>query len=423
MQRIILHIDFDSFFASCEQQFNPALRGKPIGVTATNGRTCIIAASREAKKSGVKSPSRVWEAQQIVPDLITVPGQFDKYWEISKKFINVAKDYTPFVEVFSLDEVFMDVTKTAHLYKGVYPLIARIKQRLAQTVGEYITVSVGVSHNKLLAKLASGMRKPNGVMEITPENLDDVYSETELTDICGIGERIARRLHLIGVYSLFDLRNISFHTLHDEFGTVEATFLKNVGFGIDHSSVIPYYEASETKSVGRNYCLPRNEYNERIVLQNIYELCEELGIKLRRLAKKARRLGISLRGNTIYSARKTYTHYFDTGNDIFQGLMKLMNGNPKSYQLSNFHNGDYVRQISVWVAFLDSSEGVPLFLFDEDNRKTKLFNTIDAINDRYGDHTIRNGFLLYADKLTTKPNGFLADKYEREQLRQEGLRL
>ncbi len=157
MNRIILHIDFDSFFASCEQQFNPAWRGKPIGVTATNGRTCIIAASREAKKLGIKSPSRVWEAQQIVPDFIAVPAHFDQYWEISKKFIAIAKDYSPYVEVFSLDEVFIDVTKTAHLFGGVESLIQQIKERLAREVGPYITVSVGISHNKLLAKLASGL--------------------------------------------------------------------------------------------------------------------------------------------------------------------------------------------------------------------------------------------------------------------------
>ena len=109
-ERVILHIDFDSYFASCEQQFNPSLRGKPVGVVATNGRTCIIAASREAKKMGVKSPSRTWEVKNICPQLITVPAQFDCYWEITQKFLSICKDYTPYVELFSLDEVFMDIT-------------------------------------------------------------------------------------------------------------------------------------------------------------------------------------------------------------------------------------------------------------------------------------------------------------------------
>jgi DNA polymerase-4 len=105
--KTILHIDFDSFFASVEQQFDPKLRGNPIGVTAQNGRTCIIAASREAKKLGVKSPSRTWEALQKVPNMIFVPAQFERYWEITQKFLDICKDFSPYVELFSLDEVFI----------------------------------------------------------------------------------------------------------------------------------------------------------------------------------------------------------------------------------------------------------------------------------------------------------------------------
>jgi DNA polymerase-4 len=99
MQKTILHIDFDSYFASCEQQFDPSLRGKPIGVTATNGRHCIIAASREAKKLGVKSPSATWEATNIVPSIVFVPAHFTKYWEITQKFIDICKDYSPIVSL------------------------------------------------------------------------------------------------------------------------------------------------------------------------------------------------------------------------------------------------------------------------------------------------------------------------------------
>ena len=171
MNRIIAHIDFDSFFASVEQQFNPILRGKPFGVTATNGRTCIIAASREAKKLGIPSVTRVWEAQKICPTIITVPAQFEKYWEISQKFLNICKDFSPYVELFSLDEVFIDLTSTENLFGGSYRIIETIKKRIESEIGEYITVSVGLSHNRLLAKLASGLNKPNGFMEIKQENI------------------------------------------------------------------------------------------------------------------------------------------------------------------------------------------------------------------------------------------------------------
>ena len=193
MKRVILHIDFDSFFASCEQQFDEKLRGKPIGVTATNGRTCIIAASKEAKKLGIPSVTRVWEARKICPELITVPAQFEKYWEITKLFLNICKDYSPYVELFSLDEVFIDITGTENLFGSRYKVVETIKGRVEKEIGQYITVSVGLSYNRLLAKLASGMNKPNarlaedgesrqGFVQVEPEDLEEVYSKVKLTD-------------------------------------------------------------------------------------------------------------------------------------------------------------------------------------------------------------------------------------------------
>src|SRR5437660_1782874 len=145
MQLIILHIDFDSFFASVEQQCNPALRNHPVGITAHNGRTAIIAASREAKAKGVISPSRTYDAQRICRNIVFVTADFEKYYEISKKFLKICTDYSPFVEMFSLDEVFMDVTQTVSLFGGVDLLIKKIKQKIKEEIGEYITVSVGIS--------------------------------------------------------------------------------------------------------------------------------------------------------------------------------------------------------------------------------------------------------------------------------------
>lgn len=412
MNKTILHIDFDSYFASCEQQFNPKLRGKPIGVTAQNGRTCIIAASREAKKMGVKSVTRVWEAQMVCPGLISVPAHFEKYWEITQKFINICKDYSPFVEIFSLDEVFMDVTQTEGLFGGKYGVIDKIRKRIAEEIGEYITVSVGISYNKLLAKLGSGMNKPNGKYEITKENLDEVYKNTKLTDFCGIGERVFLRLRKLGVYTPLELRNVDINILKKEFGNVEALFLSNLAKGIDESSVIPYYNSIETKSVGRNYCLPQNEYNQKVVLQNLFELCEEVAIKLRRLNLKARTGFIYLGGSTSAHGRKSVSEYFDKGKDLFNICQRIIKENNFS-----FNNSDtYIRRISVGVSNLERKENISLSLFDSMDKTINLTETIDKINDRFGDHTIRNGFVLYAPNLKTVPNGWMADRFERNKL-------
>lgn len=413
MQRIILHIDFDSFFASVEQQYNVQLRGKPLGVTATNGRTCIIAASREAKKYGIKTGSRTFEAYKLCPSLVLISADFVKYWETSKKFVNICKDYSPYVEVFSIDEVFMDITATEGLFGDVYSLIATIKHRIKAEIGEHITVSVGISYNKLLAKLASGLQKPNGVVAITPQNLNEVYKKAQLTDICGIGNRICARLTMMGVYTLIQLQQVSPLFLVAEFGVAEAEFLCNVSHGIDDSPVFSYTTSPSVKSVGRNYCLPKNEYNQKVVLQNVYELCEEIAIKLRRLTKKARTVGISLRGNTTVGGEQTYPDYFNTGSELFHSLPFLAR--------RRFAKDEYVRQIRVWVRNLEDSSSITLPLFAQEQRKTLLWSVIDRLNEKFGDHTIRNGFLLYADKLTTVPNGYMADTYERTKLAKESL--
>jgi DNA polymerase IV len=410
-QRTIFHIDFDSFFASVEQQYRPDVRGKPLGVTAANSRTCIIASSREAKRLGIKTGTRSFEAFKLCPNLVLVPADFNKYFEVSKKFLNICKDYSPFTELFSIDEVFMDVTRTANLFGGPYKTIENIKKRIKDEIGEYITASFGISHNKLLAKLGSGMDKPNGMTEIKPEDIVGVYKKAELTDICGIGERIKRRLNEIGILNLIQLRNCSPDVLLQEFGNVEGHFLKSVGLGIDESDVIPYTGPSEGKSVGRSYCLPKNEYDKRVVLQNVFELCEEVGIKLRRLNKKCRTIGMGLNGDQHIHFRKTFKEYVDTGSQIYNLALPLFK--------NEFINQKYVRQIHIWVSNLENKENVPMSLFDYANRSEKVTKVIDSINDRFGDHTIRNGFLLYADKLTTVPNGYMADRYERNKLSSE----
>ena len=263
-----------------------------------------------------------------------------------------------------------------------------------------------------MAKLASGLKKPNGVFEIKPEDIDGIYKKAKLTDICGIGERIKDRLNKIGVTTLLDLRNISCDRLVAEFGKAEAQFLRNISEGKDDSEIISYTLAPDVKSIGRNYCLSQNEYNKRKILQNVYELWEEVCIKLRRLNKKARTLGFLLRGNINIHKRKTYSFYFDDSKGVFYLFKSLLYDEKEMF----FAKGSYIRQISVWVSNLEKKENLPLSLFDDNFKRKRLLETIDNINNRFGDHTIRNGFLLYTDKLTTVPNGYLADRYERTKL-------
>lgn len=414
MNRIILHIDFDSFFASVEQQLNPKFRGKPLGVTAANGRTCIIASSREAKRLGIGTGSRTFDAIKICPSIILIPSHFLKYWEISKKFLKICSQYSPYVELFSLDEVFMDITSTIHLFGSTENIIKIIKRRIRDEIGECVTVSVGISHNKLLAKLASGQNKPDGIGIIKEKDISRIFNDVNLTALCGIGERIMVRLNKIGIYNLLQIRDFPKEKLINEFGPAYSDALLDMCWGKDDSPVVPYYMPEEVKSVGRNYCLPHNEYDKRVVMQNLYELCEEVGLKLRRLNKKARGVSVSLRGTCDIHGQKSYSEYFDRGTEIFKRCKTIIENN-KCSDGTCLPAGGYTRQISVGVYGLEDVSNLPATLF-EMPKKDKVQNAVDELNDKFGDHTIRNGFLLYSQKLTTMPNGYMADKFERSRL-------
>ncbi|MCL5072708.1 MAG: hypothetical protein M1308_17715 [Actinobacteria bacterium] len=220
---------------------------------------------------------------------------------------------------------------------------------------------------------------------------------------------------------------MSLNTLVAEFGRIEAYFLKNIGSGIDFTPVVPYTIAPSVKSVGRNFCLPHNEYNQRVILQNIFELCEEISIKLRRLNKKAKTIGLALRGTNCEHGRKTIRRHIDSGKEIFsvckefynEWFMDDLSSNQKikiPKQTCPERSRRMVRMISVWAENLEDKAFLPLHLFEIDDKKERVLKAVDKINERFGDHTIRNGFLLYSEKLTTVPNGFLADKYERFKL-------
>lgn len=405
--RIVLHADFDSFFASCEQHFNPNLRGAPIGVTAANGRTCIIAASREAKRFGIKTGMRSWNAEKMCPEIVFVKADFERYLDVTKKFIQIASTYSPLVEVFSLDEVFIDITSVLHLHKSIDDFVFNFKKQIAQEISPTITVSVGASYNKLLAKLASNMNKPDGYAVIDRGNIDQVYKQTKLTDVCGIGQGYERRLNMLGIYTFEHLKNCPMHILKAEFGNIASQNLKRIGLAYDDSPVVSYLEEISAKSIGRNYCLPRNEYDQKKIKEIVFELCEEIAIKLRRIKKKCRTVGFYLSGEGKMGGRKTVNSHMNQGKDIFDICM---------YLYKDWKWNGMVRQMGIWTSNLIDDVYTTPSLF-ENIKAESITRAVDRINDRFGHHVIRKGYVLKAPKLKTEPNGFFIDKYQRNESR------
>jgi nucleotidyltransferase/DNA polymerase involved in DNA repair len=235
--------------------------------------------------------------------------------------------------------------------------------------------------------------------------MEKVLSQIELNDIMGIGFRYKRRLNLLGIFTFKELAEYPMYLLKAEFGNVASHNLKALSMGLDDAPVVSYLEEIETKSVGRNYCLPKNTYDREQNLKTLYELCEEIAIKLRRLKMKARTVGLFLNGSESYGERKTIMNYTSSSKDISEVCFKFF----KKWNL------EYIRQVSIWVTNLIDEDYITLPLFEE-AKKDVVQKVIDQINDRFGHHTIRNGYLTDAPRLHTKPNGFMADRWQRKEL-------
>src|SRR3989344_4554681 len=217
--KIILHIDMNSYFASVEQQANPHLRGLPVGICEHLGGI-IIAPSVEAKRLGIKLGTTVWDAKKIYPKIVLLPVDPDKYRHVTAAFLRILMDYTDEVERASIDEAFADLTGVARDYDDALFLGLEIKQRLRQEVGEWVSCSIGIGPNKLVAKIAADLGEGdiNRIFVVRPDDIQTLYQRLKLTDVPGIGLRLARALGKLGIFTLRQLANYSLENLLNQFG-------------------------------------------------------------------------------------------------------------------------------------------------------------------------------------------------------------
>lgn len=428
--RTILHADLNSFFAMAEQQTNPQLRGKPIGVIKAKGRGCVIAASVEAKRFGVQTGSNVFEAKKLCPQITFIPANFDKYADFSYKFINIFRKYSFAVEVFSLDECFIDLTETEKFFDGVLNIAYEIKRRLREEIGDYMTCSVGISHNRVLAKLASEQIKPDGLFLITEANMLEVLDKCELTDVCGLGWGLNKHLKELGIDSFPKLRSKSMEFLHTHFGPNWASHLYNICRGIDHTPVSDMNNLADAKSVGRTYTTHRNLTKRSEVLKLVRNLCEETAAKAREMNLMGRYVGIAIRGgkrgdfeisrngwlatknyNQSWYGHRTLKNYIDDGKRLFDICVEIT----KDWLLTS--QGYYVRFCGVTLGMLTHSDYMSIPFLITDRKRRCLVKSVDVLNQKFGDYTVFPGQLLGMDIIRPEVNGYFGDrKYRLEKL-------
>lgn len=433
--KVILHIDFNSYFAAVEQQVNPRLRGKPIGVTGGDRmkRTVLGAASIEAKRFGVKTGMQIWQAKKLCPGLILVPGDSDKYLECTKRFLAILSSYSPYLEVFSIDECFLEIESSRkNLDSRLSTLVTiaqDIKKRIREEVGEWITCSIGISYNKLMAKLAGSLYKPNGLVVIEDEEAAKfILDRIKLDGICGIGPRIKKRLNNMGIFNFKQLRQAPLETLLSSFKSYGQT-LYNMARGIDHSKVIPFYEKEEVKSIGHRYTIDHDTDSPQEIKQILLKLTELIARRLR--AKK-------LVGKTIHCwYREAFSFHLrgsegrvSSGNPgeemrLHLGGVFKSNGMQITIFYTNdgleilkaawkiFHqiwDKDKIRMIGVSISNLQPITPQNLSLLEDDQKQIIITKALDKINDKYGEFTLQRGTLLNSIKVYRKPNPFLSDR-------------
>jgi DNA polymerase-4 len=285
--RKIIHIDMDAFYASVEQRDNPELRGKPVAVGGSRERGVVAAASYEARKFGVRSAMPSLVAARNCPGLIFVAPRFEIYKEVSEQVREIFARYTPLIEPLSLDEAYLDVTENL---RGLPSATATARAIREQIFAEsQLTASAGVSYNKLLAKLASDFRKPNGIYVITPEQGPAFVEALPVGKFHGIGPVTAARMNSLGIFTGADLRGRSLDFLNAHFGKV-GSFYYGIARGLDDREVEP---DRKRKSVGSENTFARDltqhaELAEALtpLIEDVWSYCERTGMRGRTVTLK-----------------------------------------------------------------------------------------------------------------------------------------
>lgn len=385
-----LHVDMDSYFASCEQQANPFLRGKPIGVVGNpyGGkayRSVIAACSREAKKFGVKSGMPPYKAKKLCPNLLLVPADRAKYEYVTRRAVKIFSRYAPEPQLFSIDEAFLDITQTQGSSRA-YDVACRLQCEVKSAFGGYITCSVGIGPNRFLAKVASEIKKPGGVFEISKENQKEVFSSLNLEDVFGIGVQTRKKLKEIGIQNLEELASAPPGVLREKLG-MKGESLKRLAQGKESAclsrpaqALKHSYHKTKPVSCSRSQTLASDCHSLSKLKSLLSFLSEKVASELRsqNLTGNIVRVNIRYQDFTSFSRqRKLDSLLMPDGAVIFQKALRLL-------QRQGLEKP--VRKAGVAVTGL--REHKQPFLFEKEKKREKLLEVKDKINSTMGDNTI-----------------------------------
>lgn len=390
MSRVILHCDCNNFFASVESIDHPEYRAVPMAVAGDPEKRhgIILAKNEKAKALGIKTAQTVWQARQICPDLLLVPPHHEKYEAVSRKINAIYRSFTDLVEPFSVDESWLDVTGSRRLFGDGKTIADTLRREVRERIG--VTISVGVSYNKIFAKLGSDYKKPDATTVILPEDVERIVYPLPVGDLFGVGRRMQVQLENLGIRTVGALAAADTEFLRRRFGKAGET-LSLYARGLDDSPVRP--DREPVKSVGNGLTYPKDLVGASEIYSHLLALSDSVAGRLRREGKKALTVQVSVKDPmlTVIQRQKKLDRPVCTARQIADAAMDLVRANWNV-------DASPVRALTVTAADLCGEEEYPLqysLVAREEDLRQKKQETVeiamDKLRGKYG-----NGIISFA---------------------------
>lgn len=398
--RVILHSDINACYAAIEHLHRPELNGKPLAVggdpEARHG--IVLTADYMAKKHGVKTGMALWQAKQVCPELNIVSPRMDLYLRFSRMAHEIYGEYTDIQEPYGVDESWLDVTASSSLKGDGYKIAKEISNRMKSELG--ISVSIGVSFNKILAKLGSDYKKPDAITTMYEDEFKSKAWALPVSDLLYVGRSTNQKLARFGIKTIGDLARTDEHLLMSQLGKMDG-ILWAFANGYDDSPVKMEHTHAPIKSIGNSTTTPRDLENDEDVKIILYILAESVAARLRDNGFKCRVVEISVRDNELYSF--TRQHKIDHATNITGEIAT------EAYRIfkENYDWRKPIRSVGVRGADLVNDnywEQMDLFSSVEQREKQmKLDDAVDTIRRRFGFYSVQRG-LMYRDKILSSVN-------------------
>lgn len=389
--KTILHCDLNNFYASVEQKLHPEYDGMPLAVCgnpeARHG--IVLAKNMLAKKAGVQTGETLWSAKQKCPDIVFVPPHFDEYVKHSKQVYEIYTQFTDRVESFGIDECWLDVTGCERLFGSGKEIADKLRQIVKEKTG--LTISVGVSFTKTLAKLGSDLKKPDATTVLDKEHYMDVIGDMSPSEMIMIGKHTAEKLQKLNILTIRDLANADLPTMRYTFGVIADT-LVNSARGVETEEVKHYYDVQIPKSISNGTTTPRDIKTLDEAKVVIYALADMVATRLRSYNLVASSVSLSVKTPALkWTTKQTMlAGATDSSGIIAQEAIKLL--------IDNHNFNGALRAITIGTSKLQDKNTMQLSLFDEpDTKCDPLEKSIDEIRSRYGYNSLKRGILLEND--------------------------